>query len=208
MSKTLPFAHARGRGHFAAFPPRADSAPPTTGEYPRRRWPFPLRACADCARPPACAGSCARPACAPSSSCCRYSWPRRTPRLPPPTMSRCRPWRGCRSLAPPERAREAADLGLGAVILFGVPSRQGPRGHGRVRRRGRRAARRARAQAGAARRLARDHRRVPVRVHRPRPLRRAARGRLGRQRRHAGAARPHRRQPRRAPARTSSRPRT
>ena len=66
--------------------------------------------------------------------------------------------------------------------------RQGRVGVGRLRRRGCRAAGRAGPQAGAAR-AGRDHRRVPVRVHVPRPLRGGARGRRGGQRPHARAAR-------------------
>ena len=66
--------------------------------------------------------------------------------------------------------------------------RQGRRGVRRLRRRGHRAARGAGAQAGAAR-PHRDHRRLPVRVHVARPLRRRARRRRGRQRRDARAAR-------------------
>ena len=90
-----------------------------------------------------------------------------------------------------QEAGEAAALGIPAVLLFGLPGRQGRGGLGRVGRRGRHPARHARDQ-GRAPRPAGHHRPLPVRVHEPRPLRRAARRRRGRQRRHARAARPHR----------------
>ena len=108
--------------------------------------------------------------------------------------------RGTRSRRP---ARPHA-LGIPAVLLFGLPAEQGRGGLRRLGRRGRRPARHARDQ-GRAPRPAGDHRRLPVRVHEPRPLRRAARRRRGRQRRDARAARPHRGLPGRAPAPTSSR---
>ena len=73
-------------------------------------------------------------------------------------------------------AREAAALGVGGVMLFGMPAEKDEQGSGAwdatapcscaVRR-----------DQGGRPGAARDHRRLPVRVHRPRPLRRAARGR-------------------------------
>ena len=68
------------------------------------------------------------------------------------------------------------------------PRREGRPGLRRLRRRGRRAARRPRDQGGAPG-AGRDHRRVPLRVHLARPLRRRDRRRHGRQRRDARAAR-------------------
>ena len=68
---------------------------------------------------------------------------------------------------------------------------QGRARHGRLRRRGRDPARHARDQ-GRPPGPAGDRRPVPVRVHEPRPLRRAARRRRRRQRPDARAARPHR----------------
>ena len=71
-------------------------------------------------------------------------------------------------------AREAAALGIGAVMLFGVPAEKDEHGSGAWDEEGVvQVATRAikQAQPGAARR----HRRVPVRVHRPRALRSAAR---------------------------------
>ena len=67
------------------------------------------------------------------------------------------------------------------------PERQGRGRLGRLRRRGRRAAGGPRAEGGPPR-ARRDHRRLPVRVHLARPLRRRPR-RRGRQRPHARAAR-------------------
>ena len=102
-------------------------------------------------------------------------------------------------------ANEAVEAGLGGVMLFGLPDREGrhrlgrgrparhpePRDHRRRRRGGR-------AAHG-------DVRPVPRRVHRPRPLRGAGPRRVGRQRPHPGDLRPDgdragrgRRRPRRA----------
>ena len=110
------------------------------------------------------------------------------------------------SIAPRGRRRRARPPRSASrrVLLFGLPARQGRGGLGRVGRRGRRPARHARDQ-GRPPRPAGDHRPVPVRVHEPRPLRRAARRRRRRQRRDARAARPHRRLPGRARAPTPSR---
>ena len=79
---------------------------------------------------------------------------------------------------------EAADLGLGGVMLFGIPEHKDAVGSGahrpgrhpqpRHHRRGRRGRRRAHG----------DERPVPRRVHRPRPLRGAHARRPGRQRPH------------------------
>ena len=84
------------------------------------------------------------------------------------------------------------------------PGRQGRAGHGRLGRRGRRPARHARDQ-GRAPRPARDRRPVPVRVHEPRPLRRAARRRGRRQRRRRSSCSPAPPSPRPRPAPTPSR---
>ena len=70
-------------------------------------------------------------------------------------------------------AQEAAALGIAAVMLFGIPAEKDEHGSSAWDRGGRRAAGDARDQAGRAR-AARDHRRVPVRVHLPRALRCAA----------------------------------
>ena len=141
-----------------------------------------------------------------AGSCCRCSSPRpasrRASRSP-----RCPASSACPSSAAVAEAREAAALGIGAVMLFGSARREGRARLGGVGRGGRRAAGDARDQAGAAR-AARDHRRVPVRVHEPRALRRAARRRGGGQRRDDRAARAHGRQPRARRAPTSWHPRT
>ena len=107
---------------------------------------------------------------------------------------------------------ELANLGVRAVILFGVPATKDRRRQpglrpGRHRAAGaRRPARRPRRRRGA------DGRPVRRRVHRPRPLRRARRRRQRRQRRHARRVRPggggpgRRRRPRRRPERDDGRP--
>ncbi len=108
-----------------------------------------------------------------------------------------------------EEAREAAALGIAAVMLFGVPAEKDEQGSGAWDEDGV-VQLAVRAIKQAAPRAARDHRRVPVRVHLPRPLRRARR---------RGDARPSTTTPRsscsrappsatRAPAPTSSRRRT
>ena len=92
-------------------------------------------------------------------------------------------------------AAELAALGVRAVILFGIPEEKDEEGSGAWEADGivQRALRALRAEVpGPDAR----HRRVPLRVHEPRPLRRPAR-RRGRERRDARAARPHGRQPRR-----------
>ena len=81
------------------------------------------------------------------------------------------------------RARRA-----GAARSSGCPRRRTPSGSGAWDRERPRAERAARAQEGASSELALDRRRLPLRVHRPRPLRRARARRRG-QRRDARAAR-------------------
>ena len=90
-----------------------------------------------------------------------------------------------------EEAGIAAALGIPGVLLFGLPADKDEQGSGAWDDEGVDPARHARDQ-GRPSRPAGDHRPLPVRVHEPRPLRRAAAGRRGRQRRHARAARPHR----------------
>ena len=75
-------------------------------------------------------------------------------------------------------AELAASLGVPAVLLFGIPASKDPIGEENFSPTRRRRAGGARDQAGGAG-AGRDHRRVPVRVHRPRPLRRAQRRRRG-----------------------------
>jgi hypothetical protein len=69
-------------------------------------------------------------------------------------------------------AGELAALGSRACCCSD-PRREGRRGLGRLGRRGRRPARHARDQGGAPGPARRDHRRLPLRVHEPRALRRA-----------------------------------
>ena len=190
-------------GHQAV---RASSHDPPPGELEvaeASAWGSPRSVRAGCGVRRRCGGWSPRPRCGPASWCCRCSSPR------------TRPSRG-RSPAMPgvvqhtrdslkKAANEAVEAGLGGVMLFGLPDREGrrrlrrgrparhpqPRDHRRGRRGGR-------AAHG-------DVRPVPRRVHRPRPLRRARPRRLGRQRPHPGDLRPDgaragrgRRRPRRA----------
>ena len=94
-----------------------------------------------------------------------------------------------------DEAEELHGLGIGAVLLFGIPEEKDEAASGRLRRGRHRpagAACPARARAGAGA----PHRRLPLRVHVARPLRRRRR-RRDRQRPLARAAREDRRQPRR-----------
>ena len=134
--------------------------------------------------------------------CARRSWPRahlvypmfvvaRPRRRATPIAAHARASTTSRSPAPSRRpARPPRSASRPCCCSASRPSKD-ERGLRRLGRRGRRPARHARDQ-GRAPRPARDHRRVPVRVHEPRPLRRAARRRRGRQRRDARAARAHR----------------
>ena len=81
---------------------------------------------------------------------------------------------GVAHVSPDEAAAEAARAaaaGVGGVLLFGLPATKDAQGSGvgRRRPRARGDARHPRRRAGARSR----HRRLPLRVHRPRPLRRA-----------------------------------
>ena len=95
-----------------------------------KQWLFPKRACAVCVRPPRYAGSCARPSCAPVSSCCRCSSPRRAPRasrsrrIDPAHLERLS------ISAALEEARDAAELGIAGVMLFGIPAVKDSAGSG------------------------------------------------------------------------------
>ena len=171
------------------------------------RWPFPRRACAGCAqRRAARARARDRAARRPArAAAVRH----RGPPAPDASRSRrCRASSACRSPAPSTRPARRPRSGIAGVMLFGIPAAQGRRGLGRLGRGGRGPARGARDQAGLAR-AAGAHRRVPVRVHRPRPLRR----RCGDGRRRSTTTRrsscsPASRSATPAPAPTSSRPRT
>ena len=95
-----------------------------------------------------------------------------------------------------DEAREAAELGLAAVLLFGVPAEKDAEGSGAWDEQGAVQLAAARDQSGRAG-PAGDHRCVPVRVHRPRSLRRGD-GATGLVDNDAtlGATRPYRRQSR------------
>ncbi len=81
---------------------------------------------------------------------------------------------GVDQLAPNEVAAEAAraaELGLRAVLLFGIPNEKDEQASGAFADNGvvQQAVRAIKAQTP---RPARDHRRLPLRIHEPRPLRR------------------------------------
>ena len=105
---------------------------------------------------------------------------------------------GVAHVSPDEAAAEAAraaEAGVGGVLLFGLPATKDERGLERVGRRragARGDPRHPRRRAGARHR----HRRLPVRLHHPRPLRRAGARRPRAQRRDAAAARQHGGRPR------------
>ena len=107
-------------------------------------------------------------------------------------------------------ATELQAAGIGAVLLFGIPAEKDEAGSSAYDERGRRADGGAGAEGGASG-AARDHRRLPLRVHLARPLRVRPR-RRGRQRHHARAARADRdlarrgRRRRRRPERHDGRP--
>ena len=94
-----------------------------------------------------------------------------------------------------KRARAAFDAGVPAVLLFGVPDEKDAAGSSAYADR-RRGPDRDRRDQGRRTRPRGDHRRVPVRVHRPWPLRRD-RGRPGAQRPQHRADRQDRGEPRR-----------
>ncbi len=76
-------------------------------------------------------------------------------------------------------ARQAASLGLGGVILFGIPADKDATGSDATSDHGIVAAGRASDQAGGARAVG-DHRRLLLRIHRSRPLRRSQQPAVGR----------------------------
>ncbi len=84
---------------------------------------------------------------------------------------RCRACSASRSTSSCSRRKQVADLGMPAVILFGVPGREGRARLAAPTPRAASCSARSAAMKRASARPRRDHRRVPVRVHRPRPLR-------------------------------------
>ena len=81
-----------------------------------------------------------------------------------------------------EEAKRAYDLGIPAVLLFGMPDQKDEAASGAVRPRGHSPARHA-GHKGRGARADRDHRRLPVRVHDHGHCGVVERGRRGRQRR-------------------------
>ena len=151
---------------------------------------FPATRLRRCGAPARCARSCARRGSTSPTSSTRSSSARRAAR----TRS-CPRWGASRSTTSRGEVEELLGLGLSAVILFGIPEEKDEEGSGAYaagRDRPAGAPRAARALPGSRP----HHRRVPLRVHVARPLRRD-RGRRGRERRDARAARADRGQPRR-----------
>ena len=89
-----------------------------------------------------------------------------------------------------EEVKDVADHGIPAVLLFGLPESKDAIGREAYSDCGRGATGDSGHEESRAR-LIGDHRRVPVRIHRSRPLRRRGR-RAHRQRRDPGPALPHR----------------
>ena len=154
------------------------------------------------AAPPPSARSCARPGSTRASS-----WPRSSSCPAAAAGRRSRRCRASSASAPDEAvvdARRLAALGVGGVILFGLPAARTPSGPAPGSRTGSSRRRSARLR-DAGPRPRRHRRHVPVRVHRPRPLRPAPPRRRRRQRRRDRAASPRRPSRRPRPAPTSSR---
>ena len=138
-------------------------------------------------RPSRCATWSARPSCRRRTSCSPlFVTAGEDGREPIDVDARHRAALDLRTLV--AEAAEIAALGIPRRAAVRHPGRQGRGGLGRLRRRGRRADGRPGAQGGAPR-ARRDHRRLPLRVHLARPLRRRPRRRRGRQRPDARAAR-------------------
>ena len=132
---------------------------------------FPPLACAACATIRRFGSWCARRGWRRIISCCRCS------SMPAATSAgrsiRCLGIFNCSVDQLDETIRAAVELRLGGVLLFGIPTAKTPREPMHERRRNR-AAGDSRHQADRAR-IACDHRRLPLRIHRPRPLRRRER---------------------------------
>ena len=151
-----------------------------------------------------CAAWCARRVSAATTSCCRSSSSRAAACAS--RSRRCRASSGCSVDQLADEAKRVADLGIPAVILFGIPDAKDARGSGADAADG--IVQRAVAAAKrAAPDLVRDDRRLPLRVHRSRSLRPARGRRRSRTTRRSRGSRP-RRSRTRAPAPTWSRPPT
>ena len=168
----------------------------------------PSRGCAACAGRARCAISCARRRLSVDDLVMPLF-------VAPEALAERAPARAAarhRSTALVRECEELVALGVKSVILFGIPEAKDDEGSRRVDRRRDRAAGAARAAAALPGARA-AHRRLPLRVHEPRPLRRGRRRRRGRQRRVARADRAHRRlarrggRRRRLPERHDGRPR-
>ena len=149
---------------------------------------FPPPACAACAARGRCATWSARPTLAPSDLVLpmfvEEGLDGRTPIDSMPGIDRL----GLASAV--EEAGSAHALGIPAVLLFGIPAEKDDEGSGAWDDEGV-VQLATRAIKAAHPDLLVHHRRVPVRVHRPRPLRRLRADGVGRQRRDARAARAH-----------------
>ena len=84
---------------------------------------------------------------------------------------------------------ELVDVGVPAIMLFGIPGEEGRDGQRRLRRKRDRPARGEGDQEALRRRYSRDYRCVHVRIYEPRPLR-GDKGRRGRQRRDRASSLP------------------
>ena len=135
--------------------------------YPSRGWPSPRPACAGCAPRRSCATSCARRGCTASDLVLPLFVQSKAGREPIAALP------GIDRLsisAAVEEAGAAQALGLPAVLLFGIPDRKDAEGTGAYDDEGIvQLATRAIKEAHPE--LARHDRRLPLRVHRPRPLR-------------------------------------
>ncbi len=152
---------------------------------------FPPRGCGGCAIIRPCGGWCRKRNLRRRTSCCRCSCgPARTCAR---RSARCRGTFSFRSINWQPRCSEAAELGSGRRHSVRHSRRQGRPGQRFDQRRGHRAASVAGRQESRAR-LAGDDRRLLLRIHGPRPLRR-----------HQRPHRPHRRRQRRH-ARTARQP--
>ena len=174
--------------------------------YPRNRDAVPADPPAPAARHRArCAAWSARPTSRPRTSCTRCSWP--TGSTAASRSRRCPASTACRSPTPSPRRARPPELGIPAVLLFGLPAAKDEEGSGAWDDEG--------IVQLATRAIKEAHPDLLVitdlclcEYTEPRPLRRGPRRRRGRQRRHARAARRAPPSPRPAPAPTSSPPAT
>ena len=149
------------------------------------------------------AGWSRRPGCTPPSWCCPMFVREGATRAA--CRSRSMPGVVQHTLDSLKRAlADAAEAGVGGVMLFGVPEHKDAIGSGADRPRRHPQRRHPRRRRRGGRRARRADRPVPRRVHRSRPLRRARRRRARRQRRDARALPRRWRSRRRRPGRSCS----